>query len=581
MSTKLLKRLIAIFALTVLIAGCISMDDDDYELSALAKFRTLDDDDQTIVNEDEEGYFLSQCTDGKDNDRDGDVDCDEYVCALEEPTCEDKREITKDACDDGKDNDRDGDTDCEDEDCQVWKHCQDQKLQEETMAYCTDGIDNDFDGDVDCADEDCGVWDFCLEATEEDCNDGEDNDSDGEVDCDDSNCIDWEFCADPAENTAVECKDEEDNDDDGDVDCDDEDCKAWAFCEAPLEATQEECDDGEDNDNDGDTDCDDANCEKWEHCLDKVEASSDQCQDGEDNDDDGFTDCDDSGCSAWDFCTIDPVYENTNALCSNGEDDDGDGATDCDDSDCTYAENCVQPTDDAIDIKPFTFEDGGANIDSLPLIDLDRDLEWVTASEMANQMTGTPISEPISHQVSGAWGGVYAQKGSGTGPDDREPMRVTDFLLKKLKFEVKSNVELMIKVQWCTHLEADSGGDYDCDSNQNLEGAGVNFGIPLKNLNTEIEVDDNEWHSYEVDMIRMVTDIKSADFIVIPFSLWTVTVPDGVSPRIEARNVSLSGTADTECVIIEFADSNTADDNLLDRVFCSKNAHEIYGVEDP
>ena len=91
------------------------------------------------------------------------------------------------------------------------------------------------------------VGDFILNATavELACGDDEDNDLDGDVDCADSDCVGTDACLEI-------CDDGEDNDLDDDTDCDDEDC---------AEECIEICDDDVDNDVDGDTDCADAECE--------------------------------------------------------------------------------------------------------------------------------------------------------------------------------------------------------------------------------------------------------------------------------------------------------------------------------
>ncbi|MEM9072809.1 MAG: hypothetical protein AAGE52_30160 [Myxococcota bacterium] len=81
--------------------------------------------------------FLRCCAiDGFDGCGGGDEDCDSFV---DEDCFED--------CSNGLDDDSDGDTDCEDEDCFAADNC--------FEFLCADTLDNDGDGARDCDDEDC------------------------------------------------------------------------------------------------------------------------------------------------------------------------------------------------------------------------------------------------------------------------------------------------------------------------------------------------------------------------------------------------------------------------------------------
>jgi len=84
------------------------------------------------------------------------------------------------SCTDGLDNDRDGDIDCFDPDCVSATSCF------EIGASCSDTVDNDGDGDIDCADADCFGYGACLELI---CDDSMDDDGDSDVDCADSDCL--------------------------------------------------------------------------------------------------------------------------------------------------------------------------------------------------------------------------------------------------------------------------------------------------------------------------------------------------------------------------------------------------------
>ena len=222
-----------------------------------------------------------ECTDNPDSCGDGKV-CKNGSCAAVSSEPEDNPT----ACADTKDNDGDGQTDCDDSDCAEF--C---KTPENTREACSDEIDNDGDGQTDCDDSDCAEFCKTPENTSEACSDEIDNDGDGKTDCVDSDCA--EFCKTP-ENTREACSDEIDNDGDGKTDCDDSDCAE--FCKTP-ENTSEACSDEIDNDGDGKTDCDDSDCAEF--CK-TPENTSEACSDETDNDGDGKTDCDDSDCA--EFC---------------------------------------------------------------------------------------------------------------------------------------------------------------------------------------------------------------------------------------------------------------------------------------
>lgn len=119
-------------------------------------------------------------------------------------------------CSDGLDDDGDGDIDCADSDCGQDECCN-------VECFCEDGIDNDGDGTTDCADTDCAD-NFCCDGSFEcNCNDGIDNDGNGLTDCDDLNsCANNPCCNTPF--LECDCTDGLDNDGDGNIDCEDPDC---------------------------------------------------------------------------------------------------------------------------------------------------------------------------------------------------------------------------------------------------------------------------------------------------------------------------------------------------------------------
>jgi predicted GH43/DUF377 family glycosyl hydrolase len=104
-------------------------------------------------------------------------------------------EQTEERCSDGVDNDRNGQVDCADGSCAQFDFC-----REDSAARCLDGRDNDVDGKVDCLDSDCcnqpkcSVEPSCGEQTLAACSDGLDNDNNGLTDCADFSCGGPECC---------------------------------------------------------------------------------------------------------------------------------------------------------------------------------------------------------------------------------------------------------------------------------------------------------------------------------------------------------------------------------------------------
>ncbi len=268
-----------------------------------------------------------ECTDSKDNDLDGFIDCDDTDCyGIAE--C-----IPEYLCDDEEDNDDDGEEDCEDPDCFYTEVCFKVSF-ENTYDLCSDEEDNDDNGRVDCNDPSCSRFDFCIENTDDFCNDTIDNDGDDLIDCDDPGCNGKGDCS---ENSDETCRDGIDNDADDDIDCQDKSCAFVGACLPELV-----CDDKEDNDFDNRIDCEDSDCNFHPACVshDLVENTFDLCEDGEDNDLDNKIDCEDSDCLRASNC-----QENTNAACDDGIDNDFDGDIDCDDDECLSQTVCSISTD--------------------------------------------------------------------------------------------------------------------------------------------------------------------------------------------------------------------------------------------
>ncbi len=296
------------------------------------------------------------CNDGRDNDRDGMIDCRDSSCIgaglcgviiVEGARPEPENTFLK--CTDRIDNDQDGNWDCGDRNCQAIQElcC----VTEFSDLFCSDGVDNDDNGFHDCGDFSCRNNPFVIACeTELVCDDGRDNDEDGFTDCEDPDCAEELDCPPlPMEDTDALCADDVDNDADGATDCLDRGCLGRADCpEAGPENTIATCSDGVDNDGNGFRDCGDFSCSMAADpdlrmfCAEQLENNVERCSDGIDNDENGFTDCNDFSCSRStdpdliELCDApDPVDEEDGFdECKNGLDDDGDGFPDCADFSC-------------------------------------------------------------------------------------------------------------------------------------------------------------------------------------------------------------------------------------------------------
>ena len=125
---------------------------------------------------------LPFCSDGIDNDGDGQTDLDDIGC--ESP--EDEDETNASECEDGEDNDQDGFIDFP-EDPGCGSIFDDDEFNAPLVPECADGIDNDRDGFVDDEDPGCSSPADPREAQNPDdplpqCSDGIDNDDDGVID---------------------------------------------------------------------------------------------------------------------------------------------------------------------------------------------------------------------------------------------------------------------------------------------------------------------------------------------------------------------------------------------------------------
>lgn len=130
-----------------------------------------------------------KCSNGRDDDKDGLIDCDDNDCDPFCGACIPSTEV----CTGGVDEDCDGDIDCADADCTDDPAC---TTCTPSTEICTGGVDEDCDGDIDCADADCTSDPACTSGPEN-CIDGIDNDNDGKTDCADTDCTTEPSCVNP------------------------------------------------------------------------------------------------------------------------------------------------------------------------------------------------------------------------------------------------------------------------------------------------------------------------------------------------------------------------------------------------
>ena len=105
-------------------------------------------------------------------------------------------------CNDDKDDDRDGNVDCEDSDCEGTSVCETAGTEEE----CSES--NPCENGYTCEEGVCVAEEAVCSNVLPECADGVDNDADGNTDLDDSECVDWE---DEESGVIDEEEDEEDS----------------------------------------------------------------------------------------------------------------------------------------------------------------------------------------------------------------------------------------------------------------------------------------------------------------------------------------------------------------------------------
>jgi hypothetical protein len=332
------------------------------QLAAGVGFRSEDANVMFDVNAISLGYFHTEfsCSDGMDNDGDGQVDDADTNCARTDG------EYESGECQDEEDNDGDGLIDAEDPDCLTAGGVYDPTDVDEGAA-CSDNVDNDGDGWIDFSNPAApGLVDPGCESANDsseggfdasfDCNDGIDSDFDGLIDRDDPGC---ESGSDDSEEGDT-CSDGIDNNGDGWIDAEDLSCRpgrntplaAWIggtrgeVAYSWIDAINFQCSDSTagglsvlDNDNDGDANAADAQClYGWDPSGEA--ATPAQCSDRIDNDGDGWIDWPSADLppGGSDPDCISPNHpENGNIVggtCNDGLDNDGDGWIDAADPVC-------------------------------------------------------------------------------------------------------------------------------------------------------------------------------------------------------------------------------------------------------
>ncbi len=309
---------------------------------------------------------MEVCGNFRDDDADGDTDCDDVDCALS-PAC------LPEVCDDGLDNDGDFLIDCVDDGCAGAEGCAPGEV-------CDNGRDDDGDLQADCADVDCAPFPGCQP---EDCANGLDDNGNGRTDCGDALCD-----LDPA--CAIEdCANGRDDDANGEIDCLDEACINEPVC-------LEDCRNNVDDNGNALIDCEDPSCDRAVICQ------REDCGDRIDNNADGLVDCFDADCAGVGACGDED--------CTNGVDDNADGDADCFDDQCTLDVACVQPytTDE---LAPILSRGCGCHSNSF----LRAPFTNGTVNVRAPRGGGLDFIEPGNPQASFLYLKIAGQQGPGAG----------------------------------------------------------------------------------------------------------------------------------------------------------------------
>ena len=531
-----IKLFISILAISVLLVGCLSDNEDHYNLDnqKLAEFPDPPEDPVIVPPEN----TAELCQDGIDNNDNDKIDCLDPECNSFW-FCHPRAENTVELCSDGEDNDGDGLIDCGDVDgAEMDDECLIicEANVENSFNLCHDDLDNDGDGDTDCDDLECDV--FCRDLEENTiqlCTDRLDNDIDDLVDCDDPDCD--VICAAIREDTKEKCTDGIDNDFNDAADCGEVDgMPADPGCEyhcldSELEDTQGLCSDGEDNDGDGKTDCGEDGNGPDEDCLffcELEEGDNQKCSDGIDNDDDSFIDCDDEDCKRLIICEGEP--ENTDVKCQDGIDndlDDGEefGGIDCEDEDCKYRPICIQQ--DGVSIKQYKPTD-----DTLWLFkngEFDENFMGPGAEFYGYNFGGSGVDTPLGQGNYSNDGlklnstsefGFYLQLpfiGKDlNGAPLRDQMDFSEWINATMAFNLATEKRMYLKPMWQGTLTGE-GSKYE----KNLTDF-TNADPEISEPEEPTEALDNVMREYKISMKEIYGNSTTAEKVVIPFQLWTV-----------------------------------------------------------
>jgi len=252
------------------------------------------------------------CFDGRDNDCDGEVDCNDWDCCSTQSACQ-----APFGCGDGSCDFQQGENRCT---CQC-----DCGPPPATETSCSGNQDEDCDGLTDCNDADCN---------------GADNDGDGYAGiCGGPDCDDFDPNRNPGE--PENCTDGIDNDCDF-ADCADSDChgdpNCRACCYTPGCLTLSSAQAGLCSLQNGVLGAAGTFCQGAAACC----GSDGSCVDG-----DTFccTSAGDTPLGVGTSCSTLPVAE---AVCDDGLDNDCDADIDCDDGDCAESTSCAAAPPDIV-----------------------------------------------------------------------------------------------------------------------------------------------------------------------------------------------------------------------------------------
>ena len=343
------------------------------------------------------------CSDGSDNNADGQQDCADLSCKSAGKCAENGTNTnfngTVNLCADMIDDNGNGKIDCADPGCATYATCKGVPPNEAQCGgsvldkmgrpatptnCCSDNFDNDVptNGAKDCADLACKSSPACDEKQTNVnlpgstlCTDGIDDNGNGAVDCQELTCSTNPTCATcplNAQGKPIDCLNPKCTSlpactackTNGVLDCtipgccvppptpDEASCGGPTGKIADLGKTANQCcADGLDNDANGFGDCSDYSCQTGasacaENSINVNSAGLNLCKDGIDDDGNGKIDCGDLGCTTFPGCILtgEPACgKGAEQCCSDGVDNDSNGSSDCTDTACLNSANVCLP----------------------------------------------------------------------------------------------------------------------------------------------------------------------------------------------------------------------------------------------